>query len=244
MKEIKFRVPQPTDRMLIALQFWKGDAKQAYRLSRLLADLEPEHQDKADFLFFSRFDTPIDPKEVYYVSRKFDTLQARCRRQGVGHPYGCNELWLGLWEWVAGRQAQGHRYKMVFTCESDGAPGTRNWISKMHALWDEVQPASVVGSFQGDHINGNAMFSGHPAFVAYLTRKVVSIQMNAGWDYVLWKVFKQWGAAGVSQVRSYWQTPTMSRERFDAEVHDGAVWIHGVKDNTLLEHSRAALISS
>lgn len=244
MREVKFRVPQSSDRMLIALQFWNGDAKPAYELARLLADIEPEHQKRADFLLISRFDTPIDSHVVKHVSRKFDTYHLRCRRQGVGHPCGCNELWFGVWEWIAGRQSRGVCYKMAFTCEGDGAPVTRDWISRMHMAWDKAQPANVVGAYLGDHINGNALFSCHPAFVTYLTRRVVSVSKNAGWDRVLWRNFQQWGAKGVEEIRSYWQTPTMNPEWFEAEAASGAVWIHGVKDASLHQQSRKRLISS
>ncbi len=57
-------------KILIALQFWKGDRDMAMKLARLMADLEPKHSDDADVLFISRFDTMQDVDAVKYVSRK------------------------------------------------------------------------------------------------------------------------------------------------------------------------------
>lgn len=244
MNVIRYKLPKVNDRMLIAIQFWNGDAQDAYSLARLLADIEPEHQKRADLLLISRFDTPIDPQVVKEVSRKFDVHQHRCKRRGTGYPAGCNDLWFGVWEWIAGRQARGVAYKMAFTCEGDGAPVAQDWISRLHQSWDKSQPAYVVGAYLGDHINGNGLFSCHPAFVAYLTRRVVMVTRDAGWDRVLWPNFQQWGAKGIEEIRSYWQTPTMNPEWFEAEAASGAVWVHGVKDRSLHQRARKRLIST
>jgi hypothetical protein len=230
--------------MLIAIQFWNGDAKMAYSLAKLLADIEPGHQENADLLLAARFDTAIDPAVVQYVSRKFNVFQFKCKRRTVGHPGGCNDLWFGLWDWLCERQAKGAVYKMLFTCEGDGAPVCNDWVTRMHRVWDACQPASVVGAFLGDHINGNGLFSGHPAFSSWLSKRVVAVSYGTGWDRAMWTSFQQWGARGVEDIRSYWQTRTMTQEWFDAEAAAGTIWVHGIKDESLHQMAKNRLLCS
>ena len=79
---------QPT-KILLALQFWKGDKDQAMRVARLIADLEPRHTDFADFLFVSRFDCEQDLATVEYVSQKFNVhTYVNRHRRGTGCRHG------------------------------------------------------------------------------------------------------------------------------------------------------------
>jgi len=235
-----FRVPKPTDKILLALQFWEGDKDGAYRLAKLLADIEPGHNSQAEFLFVHRFDCKFDQNIRHYVSRKFNTHVHHCKRRGVGWPQGCNELWLGTMEWIYHNLQKpdwGSPYKAVFTLEGDGAPLCSNWISRLSTKWDEIQPAYVAGHYIADHprphINGNALFSCHPAFLKWLATRIHTVNASAGWDYYLTPLFKQWGQADIPEIRSYWSSQTMSDEWFANELRNDVVWVHGVKDDSL-----------
>jgi len=55
------KTPNQSSKILLAIQFWKGDQKLAMDLMRLIADLEPKHCDLADVLFAARLRLPAGP---------------------------------------------------------------------------------------------------------------------------------------------------------------------------------------
>jgi len=233
---------QPSNKLLLALQFWKGDKDQAMRLARFIADLQPGHCEIADFLFISRFDCPQDIETIKYVSRKFDVHHTVCRRRGVGWPGGCNELWFGACEHVyhsieSGKMPQ---YKAMFTFEADGVPLARNWISRFSELWDESKcyVAGALLDSPGIHINGNALFACDLKFLRWVSKTIGSCSATSGWDYYLSKAFKQWGWAAIPEIVSEWQTKTFPVERFEEEIRKGTLWHHGVKDASLLDMAK------
>jgi len=244
-----FRVPTPKDKILLALQFWHGDSQMAYRLAKLLADIQPAHCERADLLLIHRFDCQFDTAIRPLLSRKFNLHVYQCRRRGTGWPYGCNDLWLGTMEWLyhsLSKPDWGTPYKAVFTFEGDGAPLVPDWISRLEKRWDAVQPCFVAGHYIKDHprphINGNAMFSCHPGFLKWLTRDISTVNCAAGWDYYLAPRFKQWGQADIPEIRSYWGSETMTDEWFANELRSEAVWIHGIKDDSLHRHVAKRLL--
>lgn len=242
----------PSDRILLALQFWKGDRDQAMRAARFIADLEPEISTKADFMFSARFDCPQDPATVAYVSTKFRTFTHKSRRRGVGWPIGCNELWAGttshIYQSIASKQMPA--YKAILTFESDCVPMQHGWIERLSAQWDEEKARrhgalACMGAwlrYPGPHINGNMMISGEPHHLSWLTDAVSRVGRRGGWDYVIYPELERRGVAAVSTIRSYWGSKTMGRDWFNKELHTDAVFIHGVKDDSLLNMSRKNLL--
>jgi len=249
---MKTRLPyNPHPNMLLCLQNWGGDQKQAMKLARFIADLQPGRCDAADFLFVTRSDCPHDKETLQYVSRKFNIFHHVSRRAGRGWPAGCNDLWFESMSWiyhmVEARKVPA--YKCVFTFEADGVPLIPNWIQLFSADWDlesKKRPTFVMGAYltaPGTHINGNAIFSCNPALTRWLTKQVSGCHVNAGWDYVLYPDFRRWGACPYSRIRSYWNSKTFPESAYQNELASGTVWLHGVKDDSLLDTSRARLTS-
>lgn len=233
------------NRILIALQFWEGDKKNALELARFIADLEPVRCSQADFLFSLRFDCKIEKAPVEYVAKKFKTFVATSRRRGTGWPWGCNDLWFGTMEWIEGmkRLKRIPDYKAIFTCEADGCPIQRDWIARLSSEWDRVNKPTkvfIAGALvePGPHINGNALVSGDMKFLNWATRKVAARSLFGGWDYVLRESFRRSGWADIPGIKSIYNTPTFSREQYADMVKNGWVWIHGVKDLSLLTYGR------
>ena len=234
------------NRILIALQYWNGDRDRALELARFLADLEPERSKLADFLFVPRFDSSLDETTVHKVARKFNVYTAKSRRQGVGWPDGCNELWFSAMEWVQSMTAARKipAYKAIFTCEADGAPIQRNWIEWMSLEWDRVnkpKPVVIAGALvePGPHINGNALISGEPGFLTWIARRVGGVHPGCGWDFCLRGDFERLGWANIPCMRSLYNTPTFSSEQYTKMIENNWVWVHGGKDTSLIKLGRA-----
>jgi hypothetical protein len=220
------------------------------KLARFIADLQNGRSDAADFLFVSRFDCGHDNDAVEYVSKKFNVFTYTSKRRGVGWPNGCNDLWFGAMEWVDSMIAAKRvpAYKAILTFEADCVPLAANWINQLSAAWDAANQSGqifVLGPYltaPGPHINGNMLLSGNPAFTHWVTRKVGGAPPNAGWDYVMYRDFKRWGAKDLPIMRSYWGSKTFTQALFEAELAHGTVFLHGVKDDSLLKMARSKFL--
>lgn len=231
-----------SNKILLALQFFHGDKERAMQVARLISDLEPRHSEFADFLFVSRMDTTHDEETVKYVSRKFHVHTYVNRTHGKEWPNGCNALWFGTMDWVYsyGIAKRIPPYKAVLTFEADASPLSSNWISALHEGWDKAG-AKVVGAMQtqpAQHVNGNALFSGDPAFLHWIARKVGGCKPSGGWDFVLANEFRKKGWADFFRMKSWWGYPTMTRETFDSLVAQDVVFFHGCKDDSVIKHVR------
>lgn len=240
----------PTNKILITLLFWEQDKAQAMALARLLADLESAHSKEADFLFVSRFDCKHDKETEKYVSRKFNVYSYTSTRRGVGWPMGCTSLFFGAMEWIYHKIVGGKipHYKAVLILGADGAPLSRDWLSKMHAAWDasnKIKETFVAGALipnpMRDHINGDAcLLSGKVSFLKYIAINVSDGRI--GWDWSLADYFKKMGWVDFPFVRSLWRKPEFSQSEWDESVKSGISWIHGVKSNDLLSLTRKNLL--
>lgn len=235
-------------KLLLALQYWEGDKEQAGKLARLMADLEPGRSDQADLLLVSRFDCTHDVEVIRHVSAKFNThVYINRFRRGTGWPHGCNDLWFGTMDWLYA-ESECKRvpdYKAILTFEADSCPLAPNWISQLSAEWDRLQPAKVVGSLlqaPGEHINGNAMFSGDKAFLKWVARDVGGCTPHGGWDYVLAPEFKKRGWADSPFMRSFWGTKSMGAEQLKGLQVGGVSFLHGVKDDSVIRAVREAFV--
>lgn len=246
-------VKPPSNRILIAMLYWDGDRAQALKLAKLLADLEKEHSTLADFLFVSRFDCKHCPDTIQYVARKFNVFKHTSKRQGTGWPRGCNSLFFGMLEWVYHKMSMGQipNYKAVFIMGPDGAPIKRDWIKHLSGAWDaankekKIYTAGALLPAAGrDHINGDAMMiSSDLAFLKWLTIDVRDIKGAAGWDWILAPDFQRWGWRNFPFVRSLWRRqPPFTQEDWNAENTHGTVWLHGVKEDDLMDLSRKNLL--
>lgn len=231
--------------------FWDGDKPQAMKLARLLADIQPGHSNEADFLFVCRFDSSHDDAVVRHVTRRFNTYTHRSKRRGVGWPVGCNSLFFGSLEWVYHMMAGGKVpcYRNVLILGADSVPLTVDWLKNMRAYWDELQKhtevfvAGAMGEAGGRmHINGDCMMlSGRLDFLKWLAVTIGDITVPAGWDWVLNDEFKRWGWADFPFVKSLWRKATFTRQEWDYAKNLGWEFVHGVKDDTLLDLAREQL---
>jgi len=231
-----------SDKILLALQYWEGDREQAMKVARLIADLEPRFCEKADFLFVARFDCTHDLAAIKHVSAKFNVHHYINRQRGQLWPHGCNSLWFGTMDWVYsyGEAERIPPYKAILTFEADACPLAPNWITELSNFWDRAKQ-KVVGPLlfsPGEHINGNAMFSGDKGFLKWISRDVGGCTPHGGWDYILAPEFKKRGWADCPKMRSWWKTPTTDYAKFEELSQQHAVFLHGVKDDSMINHVR------
>jgi hypothetical protein len=234
-------------KILLALQYWEGDRAASAKLLKFLADLEPKHCELADILLVNRFDCLPETSAATYAERKFNIFSHTSRRRGTGWPNGCNDLWFSTMEWVLGSMETKKcpDYKAVFTFESDGAPIFQDWVRRLSFAWDRVQSKSkiyIAGPYippPVEHINGNMMISTDHKFLDWLVRRVSGCPANIGWDYYLFSAFKRWGVANIPEIVSLYHTKDYTDERFREFREKPVAWVHGVKDTSLLECSRA-----
>lgn len=243
-----------SDKILISIPFWNGDRWQAMLLAKLLADLEPKHSTRADLLLVNRFDCkPFDAAAIKYLSRKFNIYQHQSKRKDVGWPQGCNGLFFGSLEYIYHMSEAGKIpvYKAIFNMGSDVVPLVKDWIDYLHYQWSFLPPnlrhpvTSAGALIEGDHehINGDAfLFTGEVPFLKWLAKDIGGVKVRAGWDWVLAAEFRNRGWGNLQGVHSLWQTPTMTRAEAENWRKNGAVLIHGVKDDSLLKHARSFLL--
>lgn len=243
---------KPIDRLLIALQFWKGDRDAAMRVASFIADMELRHTNLADMVLVNRFDCPpADQSVIEKVSRKFNVFTYTSPQRGVGWPDGCNGLWFGSMEWAFSFMEVGRlpHYKAIFTCEADGAPVYRDWVARMSQAWEatqlSVKPVYIAGPLVGapphveEHVNGNCLISGNFKFLHWITRRVSGVPAAIGWDYYLRSAFKQWGWCNIPGMVSYYNTPRFTPEQYVQMLEQDLIWVHGDKSNSLVDMGRA-----
>jgi hypothetical protein len=161
-------VPYPPSGLVIALQYWAGDMHQAFRLARLMADIEPKRRDDVVLAFCPRFDVPPSHAQYetfLYCGQKFGVMNVDIRRQATGHPAGANEMWGGIMDvlaesWRAGRA----HYRSVFFAEADGCPLKRDWLELLLLEHERALIAGkrVSGAFMRNcvpHINGSMVIN-------------------------------------------------------------------------------------
>jgi hypothetical protein len=158
---------KPARKLLIVLSYWEGDRLMTRSVAELIADLEPKLNEKADILFYRRYDAQQMPNVLIdKMADKFGTVkQLKCRRMNaVGYPYGPNEMFYDLLEQMNSREWQTDYYAFL-NMEADCVPLTTGWIEKLleefGAAYNEGKFAvgHVVQVNPGMHLNGSALYS-------------------------------------------------------------------------------------
>jgi hypothetical protein len=243
---------KPPNKFLLALQFWEGDREKAMQTARLIADLQHRRDDRFDFLFSARFDCPHDTKTVEYVSSKFAVHTfINKNRRGEGWPHGPNELWFGTVDHVYNfsHAKRLPPYRAILTFEADAYPLEPNWLSALAAEWDKVESKGVkmLGALQqypAEHINGNCFVSGELAYLHWITREISGCKPSGGWDYVLRDQFKRRGWQDCPLMKSHWGAKTTTPEFLNRLSQEGAVFLHGVKDESVVNYMRNRFLRS
>ncbi len=248
------RPPERINKFLIALQYWKGDAEQAYRLAQYLADLQKTTAQEADFLLFRRFDlaTPPPPEILSRLSRVFKRVYTgKSDRYGTGWPAGCNQLWFGVLEWYL-RQVLERKipqYSAIYTVEADWIPLRRDWTKHIWAAWQTQNPdfrhprIHVMGVrllAPIEHINGNLLISGELQFLQYIVSFSSQVRNKEAWDVRLFKIFERSGIAELPGAASWWRFESRDIDILDQIVATFGIF-HGIKDDFLLNFAWALL---
>ena len=228
-------------KILLALAYWEGDRAQAERLAEFIAEVEPKHTDRADFILVCRFDSGHNANLVKDLSRKFNVFTYKSNRRGTGWPAGCNATFEGTMEWVYSytESKKLPPYKAILTFEGDCVPITKNWIERLHQSWDYVNKekqiyiAGPLVPHPEPHINGNCLISGNQRWLQWLVHKS-QIPGNCGWDFYLRKPFERAGWANIPGMLSLYNTKGYTESYFRKLREKGVFFVHGVKDDTLI----------
>lgn len=253
--EPKYVKGSGSNKMLIVLPFWDGDRGPANVLARLIADLEPEFSESADFLFVARFDTEPDEPTVEAVSRKFNVFTMISQKRMTGWPLGCNGTFFGSMEWIYHKMAARKipHYKVIFNMGADACPLKKGWIEHLLHAWDlanSTQPIVMAGALLPaggrDHINGDAaLLSGNLDFMKWLATRAANMSVKAGWDWYLAPQFQQRGWMNFPFIKSVWNRTVEFSETdwFNETESAGTVFFHGQKGFSLLDMARQKLLT-
>lgn len=243
----------PSNKILIIFPFWERDRVTLQGLSHLLADLMPSHSEDFDVLFVARFDCPqVDAATIKHVSRKFNVMTHTSRRRDVGWPGGCSGVFFGALEYVYHKMNVGQipNYKALFICAADAVPISRDCFGYLHRQWDAIAQKKAIcmaGALVPDggreHINGDCcLLTGNLGFLKWITKTVGGMKARVGWDFGLADSFRDRGWSNIPGIRSFWGTPTSSMADAHSWARQGIIWVHGVKDESLLRNARTLLL--
>lgn len=234
-------------RRVIVLQYWAGDREAALRLARYISDVQGKPCPEVDFVFAYRGDNePPDDRTLKQVGRFFNVFTVRSPRSIAGWPAGPWALWFSAVEWLAERP----QVKWALTFEADCVPLTRDWLEVLDSEWDRRQnDARMLGCAPLGgvaHLNGNMMMSCDPSFLKWIVRgvTVTGVPSPEGWDTYLFPQFLRWGCAISPAFLSVWQTKSAGVGFYARVRKDGVVFVHGVKDDSLLSQARRALLGT
>lgn len=135
--------------LVIAIQYWSGDADRAFRLARLLAAIESKPRNDVTVALCRRHDIPEPGAEcmaaLAVVGSRFPAMALRPKAHSidVGHPDGCNSLAESTMEHFAHQRSIGQLQRAaVFLVEPDGCPLRRDWVD---LILEEHEAANAAG---------------------------------------------------------------------------------------------------
>jgi len=235
-------------KILLALQFYPGDQEQAMDLARLIADLEPRHSERADLMLSGRFDVQHDRDAIAYVSRSFNTIPFVSRRNGIGWPHGCNELWFDTVEFCRENieAKKWPEYKAILTFEADCVPLRKDWIERLHQAWDARRSSEICAGAllqaPGEHMNGNMLVSAAVQDLHFF-RKIGGAPPAAGWDFAIAGKLKNRGWLPIGDIVSYWGMRTCPNDVFEELRRRDVALLHGCKDSSGIALARRTFLS-
>jgi hypothetical protein len=239
-------VPGGPSGLIIAVQYYGGDELQALRLARLLADIEPRPRDDATVLLVRRADVPLSDearRTAQHVSKKFPVMLARSKREGVGHPAGCNALMGGTMDHLAALWRAGDLLRSaVFLAESDGCPLRRDWLD---VLLDEHERTledglSVTGPYMAvfPHINGTMVLE-VPWWIDHPSVHVTP--PDQGFDIFHRRTYLR-AARRTKLIMNIHHSKKWTDDQLSPLGAEHA-WITSVKDNSVIDWAENALLT-
>lgn len=191
------RPPIKYGKMLIYAQRWAGDQDQMMELLSLIADLEPHHNEIAEFVMFPRFDCRTRYYDkIHKLATKFPVHESRSKRQKVGWPLGPNAVAMDVFKEVHQKWKKGEfNYDAVMLMEADCVPLKRTWVADLYGEWCG-QGKLFLGHWDGSetgpvpsHMNGNLIF--HPAAMDVIPEMAYGEVPSRGWDMQWWEKMRR-----------------------------------------------------
>ena len=242
--------------MILALQYYNGDREAAFRLARLLADLEPRPRFDVILALCCQPDTTIDDETVCVIeecSRKFAVEHVVSQYGCTGWADGSGQLWRGTVTHFLNSQIYSrYPYNVIFTFDgSDGVPLHVNWIDlTVHEHYrTRAAGKRVTGLLNLDvpeypHVHGNMIFDldfarEHPT----LFDTPLGASAEEWWR--IWDVYH--AHVFLSEVRpssvvcNHWNRQGVTEAIMDAAARE-SIWLHGYKDLELADVARRRLL--
>lgn len=241
-------VPFVDPGLVVALQYWSGDRDRAFRLARLIADIEPAYRTDVTLVLAGRFDTNVGDASatVAHCGTKMRTFAVLAGPTGygkTGHPDGASGLWTGTMEQLADRWCTGDLDRSsVFTIEADGCPISRDWISRVRAEHQRTLDAGrrVTGAFMPrpqPHINGSLVMS--------IPWWIDTLSMHSTPDGHAWDVFHREtilaAACRSDEIRNVYGATHWIGEQL-RPMSKQMSWLSSTKDESAIKWAEEALV--
>jgi len=239
--------------MICALQFYVGDQRKTLKLAKLLSDIEPVFREDVVLALVCQPDT-LDCKDiedtVRYCSRKFPVVFVRSEFGAKGWFDGSGQLWSGTLKYFT-ENDYGH--KSIFTCDGgDGVPLVRKWIDKLVARHDKT---IAEGKFiTGIPIPWNIPQSVHANMIIDLdfvrsSPSLLKTQTTAEGAVHVFEMqhFNVLCPATSRCLEIRWSPDNdapVSQKVLDMYAKAGMVWLHGYKDEDLVDKARSMLLGN
>lgn len=227
---------KPT-KIMLALQFHPGDARDAIDLAQLIVDIEPEFNSYAEVaVCVTREVSGAIAETVRSIfAQKFKTHIIRSNRYGRGWPDGCNDLWQdSMFQLGELSRIRKTECNCVLTFEPDCIPGRADWINVLRAQWDEVKEEGKLafghvtskGEPNAEHINGNMVLS-----IRAIEQFPQLIKSSGSWDMAHRKIFMANGIDSDAIIQFYAERRELSFEEVMSIRKNGQIpaLIHGLK---------------
>lgn len=241
----EWKAIHPKPKLLLALQFWQGDAQAALELTKIITSIEPRFRTDAEFALVARFD--VDERAIERIesvaSERFNTRVIRSLPgpfQATGWPHGCNALWRSLMLQLAGLQGTPVKTdcNAVLTFEADCIPLRPGWIEALAMQWERSTAGGKrafgtiveAGEKMPRHLNGNAVFDRNFVRSFPDTQK----EVFGPWDCELAKIIVPNAEHSPLILQRYGDKSLVTGETIESirAENPAAVLLHGLKTDS------------
>jgi hypothetical protein len=257
-------VQVPPSGLVVALQFWIGDAGRAARLARLIAAIEPRRREDVTFSFCMRASAktlgPNDQPsltrarggELFFagemaesmelISQKFDVMAIVVDGRD-GHPDGCNDLFVGTLRELRRHAASGAAFRDAFFVEPDGVPLRRDWLDVIIACHGATTDSGyrVTGPLTSHpilHLNGTLVADLEIGDVA--PQVMAPVAAGQAWDLVHARTLLSVGRP-TQLIKNVYGSRDWTAGVLGPLSRETA-WLASVKDESAVEWAEANLV--
>jgi len=234
-------------KILVVMQYWEGDQKQAEEVVKLACDLLPEMSELVELMFVYRHDAQPPSTAVQVVAQqKFSKVRAwRCTRNGEGWPGGPNEMAYGVLSHVPIERHLHNAFPgidAILLLEADMVFTRPQWDVELIEEWGKtvragklISGALVAKGTNEEHINGGALFAWDAT--THITALRGGPYLEA-WDFHHRRTLVE-NAMPSGKFFLDYKKATITPEELFAERDDVAPLIyHGVKDRSAIKAVR------